>query len=679
MGIYSNYITEADLINPGFMENLSGSLFTRINLNWETKEFDIQGINFNKFIARLREMYKYKGIENLFEKHFSAWSTFLWKKKMIHKSDMTITNLTVPLFFALEIYRIFLDLGEFYKLPYYQKTANNIFNKTWISNYTKKANTKTDTSILAKSFNYTLKDYQLEFVEKYSSYKSIYDLEGIILSFEQGLGKTLTAIAIAECLRKDQVIIICPNSLKENWAYEIKSYFKKYNNNDKAWREDVYITRSAKFSNNKNPRFIITNQESINLLSKVVKRNMNSIIIVDESHNFRNIDSKRSKELIKLKETLQCKDNLMMSGTPIKATPEEIIPALRMIDPYFTEEMAILYKKSFNQYSAEISRVVKERFGRVIYRKTKSDVLNLPKKNLEVLKLPIKNPVPYLLETVRAQIQDEFKIEMAKKLAESGKLKVDFESLVWKYSSANRSETKEFLDWVYKSSPVSNSKIEVHELDEERYKAFLSNYVYPNTDINTAKIIQSLYSKYLYMKNSAYGIAIGRILPPAKTNCYTDIFEENKSHFINSIKKNPKKTVIFTQFLQVANYISDQLSKEGIGNVKIVGSTKDRMSLIQQFKEDDVTDVLVATVQTLSTGVTLTEANQMFFFGTPYRDADFQQACDRIHRIGQTSDVNIYTVLLDSGHKENITDRINEIMNWSGTATSAFIEQFIEW
>jgi len=113
MGIYSNYITEADLINPGFMENLSGSLFTRISLNWETKEFDIQGINFNKFIARLEDMYKYKGIENLFEKHFSAWSTFLWKKKMIHKSDMTITNLTVPLFFALEIYRIFLDLGEF--------------------------------------------------------------------------------------------------------------------------------------------------------------------------------------------------------------------------------------------------------------------------------------------------------------------------------------------------------------------------------------------------------------------------------------------------------------------------------------------------------------------------------------------------------------------------------------
>ena len=55
----------------------------------------------------------------------------------------------------------------------------------------------------------------------------------------------------------------------------------------------------------------------------------------------------------------------------------------------------------------------------------------------------------------------------------------------------------------------------------------------------------------------------------------------------------------------------------------------------------------------------------MLFFGTPYRSADFDQACDRIYRIGQTSDVFIYNVLLDSPQK-NITDRIKEILDWSG-------------
>ena len=50
---------------------------------------------------------------------------------------------------------------------------------------------------------------------------------GYILAFEQGLGKTLTSIGLAECLKVDHVYIVCPNSLKENWALEIRKYYKK--------------------------------------------------------------------------------------------------------------------------------------------------------------------------------------------------------------------------------------------------------------------------------------------------------------------------------------------------------------------------------------------------------------------------------------------------------------------
>ena len=36
----------------------------------------------------------------------------------------------------------------------------------------------------------------------------MYDLEGYILSFEQGLGKTFTAVALAECLNKDKIFVL---------------------------------------------------------------------------------------------------------------------------------------------------------------------------------------------------------------------------------------------------------------------------------------------------------------------------------------------------------------------------------------------------------------------------------------------------------------------------------------
>ena len=118
------------------------------------------------------------------------------------------------------------------------------------------------------------------------------------------------------------------------------------------------------------------------------------------------------------------------------------------------------------------------------------------------------------------------------------------------------------------------------------------------------------------------------------------------------------------------------MTKNNIGCIKIIGETTDRMEVISEFKNSDSIDVLIASTQTLSTGVTLTEANTMFFFGTPYRAADYEQACDRIHRIGQTIDVYIYNVLLDS-IEPNISDRINNIMNWSSEMTGEIVDNFI--
>jgi SNF2 family DNA or RNA helicase len=116
------------------------------------------------------------------------------------------------------------------------------------------------------------------------------------------------------------------------------------------------------------------------------------------------------------------------------------------------------------------------------------------------------------------------------------------------------------------------------------------------------------------------------------------------------------------------------LTKQGIKNVKIVGGSGDRMKLIQEFKNNDDVEVLIATSQTLSTGVTLTEANQMFFFGTPWRSADYNQCCDRIYRIGQTTDVDIYNVLLNTGSEPNLSTRMNDILNWSDNMFNNMIE-----
>jgi SNF2 family DNA or RNA helicase len=167
---------------------------------------------------------------------------------------------------------------------------------------------------------------------------------------------------------------------------------------------------------------------------------------------------------------------------------------------------------------------------------------------------------------------------------------------------------------------------------------------------------------YLRMKQRALGKAMGQVLHPRRKEMFIKLYEQNKDEIIDMIHNATKKTVIFSTTLDVVKYISDDLSKNGVKNVKIIGETKDRMTLIQDFKNNDEIEVLVATSQTLSTGVTLTEANQMLFFGTPWRSADYDQCCDRIYRIGQNTDVDIYNILLETGDKLNLSTRMNDIL-----------------
>jgi SNF2 family DNA or RNA helicase len=176
------------------------------------------------------------------------------------------------------------------------------------------------------------------------------------------------------------------------------------------------------------------------------------------------------------------------------------------------------------------------------------------------------------------------------------------------------------------------------------------------------------------MRERATGKALGQVMHPRRKEMFIKLYEANKKEVIDMIHNATKKTVIFSTLLEVVDYISKDLTANGVRNVKIVGGSGDRMKLIQDFKNNDDIEVLIATSQTLSTGVTLTEANQMFFFGTPWRSADYNQCCDRIYRIGQNTAVDIYNVLLDTGNELNLSTRMNNILNWSDNMFTSMID-----
>ena len=651
-------------------ERVINYLRVRIELD-KDDNIIIKGIDYNLFFKRLKSVYSERTMKRMFVEQYTEWSLKRYTQKKIKKSELKIKYLFVPSFFALELSIIFMDIGNLYNISYYKKASLMIRKNTWVNKlYNPIETVPIDLSKLSNiKSKYTLKDYQKEFISAYNTLKNRYNFHGYILSFDQGLGKTLTSIALSECLNKDCIIIVCPNSLKENWSYEIKDYFDKYDNTRK-WLSEVYVAGISGYKFNKNTtKYIIVNMEAIPSIYKLIDSNKNNMIIVDEMHNFRNMNGKRTNELLKLKELTNCKDCLLMSGTPIKATPNEIIPALLMIDPMFNYELAKIYDYTFKVNGTDAFEMINVRFGMYIYRKVKSEVLKLPSKFIYTLPLKVKDSYRYLSKTVNSEVYDKFEELYNKELANSKTYVNEYKIYVKKYSKASFRETNEYLKY------INNPGNDYHEIDLEKFKLFHKLYIVPYIkDKEEVKKFNDLHTWVFSMYGRCMGRALGAIIPKRRSELYIELYEYNKEKIIDMIDSNLMKTVIFTPFLDVVKHIKEDLEKEEIGVVDIVGGSSDRMDKIQTFKHDDNIKVLIATVQSLSTGVTLTEANQMLFFGTPWRSADFDQACDRIHRIGQTQDVNIYKLILDTGNDLNLSTRMNDILNWSENQFDIFID-----
>lgn len=661
---------DSDLHKVAFFEKFK-NVFTKVNITED--RITISGINCNLLFDRLKEHYGEKSFHHIFLKEYNAKHLKKFENKKMGRQQMQVISVDFPLFFALEIAIIFKELYNDYHIAAYLKISNIIREKTWVNNLTKTPDIMTS-GVQSKLSNiiYTLKDYQLEFIEAYLGLKKTFGLDGYLLSFDQGLGKTLTSIALGEVLEKNSIVIVCPNSLKENWAYEIKEYFTKYKNDERAWKEEVCVVDNNKYKFSEKTKYLIVNMESIPKVFPYLRPNKNTMLIVDESHNFRNYSGKRVKELLDLKAKMKCTDILPMSGTPIKATPNEIVPTLALIDPLFTDECANIYNKAFKMDTIGAKSVVNARFGLVMHRKLKSDVLRLPEKKKSNLAVTISGADKYSLVEIKEQIQKVFNQYMLEEAPKMIEYKEEFEKYVYKYSSANSTDRKRYQK--YLEDIASRKELEYHEIDEQFFDSFIDNFVLPNmTDVNEIKNLKFYTTKFIRIKQSCMGRAIGLILPKARAEMYIAMWNENRNEFIDRIVNNTKKTVIFSQLRPVIEHISKDLEKNKVGNVMIIGGTANRMDLIQEFKSDDFTQVLLATSQTLSTGVTLIEANQMFFFGPPWRSADYEQACDRIYRIGQTDNVNIYNVELSSREK-NLSNRMNDILNWSNDMFNSMVE-----
>jgi SNF2 family DNA or RNA helicase len=107
---------------------------------------------------------------------------------------------------------------------------------------------------------------------------------------------------------------------------------------------------------------------------------------------------------------------------------------------------------------------------------------------------------------------------------------------------------------------------------------------------------------------------------------------------LEAVQESAGKVIVFSHWKAPMQPIVDRLAKESTKAVLIHGevSFKRRTELLDRFRKDPYTRVLVAHPQTMAHGLTLTEANTIVWWGpTPSLEL-YEQANARIRRPGQT-------------------------------------------
>lgn len=164
-----------------------------------------------------------------------------------------------------------------------------------------------DSLIWKKLFNFQ-KDAATGIINKLETYN------GCILADSVGLGKTFTALAVVKYyeLRNRSVLVLCPKKLADNWL--------TYNRN---LTTNIFVKDRFNYDVLCHTDLLRTNGESFGIPLNRINWGNYDLVVIDESHNFRNNDAYKDKETryqklmnAVIKQGVKTKV-LMLSATPV--------------------------------------------------------------------------------------------------------------------------------------------------------------------------------------------------------------------------------------------------------------------------------------------------------------------------------------------------------------------------
>lgn len=145
-----------------------------------------------------------------------------------------------------------------------------------------------------------------------------------LMADEMGCGKSAQTLQFIQVKNFQKVLIICPATLKLNWAKEIKMWVKGATDKDISVLSGTQTYRTS-------TRFTIINYDLLMYWEKELCATEWQCALLDEAHYIQSDVAKRTQSFLRIKK--HCKDVVFMTGTPFTSRPFQMFTALHCIAP----------------------------------------------------------------------------------------------------------------------------------------------------------------------------------------------------------------------------------------------------------------------------------------------------------------------------------------------------------
>lgn len=477
-----------------------------------------------------------------------------------------------------------------------------------------------------------------------------------ILADGMGLGKTTELSVAAIEGNYDSVVIICPASVKTTWKRELMWYvdekditiiesiqqknkeeletFLGYSVGNSGKKKDELLEEAYLRGKWQNNRFVIINYDILDEFYEIPKGwgkktvedaregspllkyiyNRKSLIIIDEAHRLSNSTSKRYKIIRDLIRRGNPEGIFLATGTPVTNNPQNLFCLLALINHPLSNDWNHYMERYCGAFKMP-AKGEKEKWTNNFLRGVhKASWYDLTSDEKDRLKGYIRNNAkmitiakdPCNLDELKEMISDVY----------LRRVKEDFDGMV----------KKTIHELYYDLTP---SQAMEYETLWDEYEAAQKEKD-PDKEINKELLEGAIYRRYL-----------SNIMVP-----YTE-------KIADEIIARGEKVVIACCFDEEIYKLYDYYgNKCVVYNGKTTPKQKD--AYVDRFQNDETTMVFLGNINAAGVGITLTRASKLIFNDMSYVPGDNLQMMDRVCRIGQEKDCDIYFQIFKGTQYENI-------------------------